>query len=112
MSAHHNALVHSLTMQSLRVGGVARDNGMHGSASPFEAFAELVNWTGEDPAAEPFGAAMLAAGISADTVKAWSVDPQVTLPDADGKKGSLFDSVEDTNAADCLATLVKINGCQ
>jgi len=88
------------------------DNGMHGSASPFEAFAELVNWTGADAAAEPFGAAMLAAGISADTVKAWSVDPQVTLPDSDGKKGSLFDSVEDTNADDCLATLVKINACQ
>merc|ERR1711934_741244 len=83
------------------------DNGMHGSASPFEAFAELVNWTGEDPAAEPFGAAMLAAGISADTVKAWSVDPQVFV--AAEKKGSLFDAVEDQDAADCLATLVKLN---
>jgi|ERR1712195_387947 len=87
------------------------DNGMHGSASPFEAFSELVNWTGADPSTEEFGAAMLAAGISADTVKAWSVDPQVTLPEGD-KKGSLFDSVEDTNANDCLATLVKINSCQ
>jgi len=87
------------------------DNGMHGSASPFEAFAECVNWIGSDPASEPFGAAMLEAGISADTVKAWSVDPQVTLPEGD-KKGSLFDAVEDTNASDCLATLVKINGCQ
>merc|ERR1712159_525142 len=77
------------------------DNGMHGSASPFEAFAELVNWTGSDPAQEPFGAAMLAAGISADTIKAWSVDPQVKLPDSD-TKGSLFDSVEDTNANACL----------
>merc|ERR1712166_496133 len=56
------------------------DNGMHGSASPFEAFAELVNWTGADPATEPFGKAMLDAGISAETIKAWSVDPQVTLP--------------------------------
>merc|ERR1712166_1031131 len=87
------------------------DNGMHGSASPFEAFSELVSWTGADPSTEEFGAAMLAAGISADTVKAWSVDPQVTLPEGD-KKGSLFDSVEDTNANDCLATLVKINSCQ
>merc|ERR1712072_470166 len=85
------------------------DNGMHGSASPFEAFAECVNWIGSDPASEPFGAAMLEAGISAETIKAWSVDPQVTLPEGD-KKGSLFDAVEDTNADDCLATLVKING--
>merc|ERR1712028_296867 len=50
------------------------DNGMHGSASPFEAFAELVNWTGADPATEPFGKAMLDAGISAETIKVWSVD--------------------------------------
>jgi len=85
------------------------DNGMHGSASPFEAFAELVNWTGADPTTEAFGAAMLEAGVSAATIKAWSVDPQVNLPNKDGKKGSLFDSVEDTNADVCLARLVETN---
>merc|ERR1712028_308136 len=84
------------------------DNGMHGSASPFEAFAELVNWTGADPATEPFGKAMLDAGISAETIKAWSVDPQVTLPGGD-KKGSLFDSVEDMDADACLAKLIEVN---
>ena len=84
------------------------DNGMHGSASPFEAFAELVNWTGADPATEPFGKAMLDAGISAETIKAWSVDPQVTLPGGD-KKGSLFDSVEDMDAHECLETLIAVN---
>jgi len=84
------------------------DNGMHGSASPFEAFAELVNWTGADPATEPFGQAMLDAGISAETIKAWSVDPQVTLPGGDAK-GSLFDSVEDMDADACLAKLVEVN---
>ena len=42
------------------------DNGMHGSASPFEAFAELVNWTCANPATEPFGKAMLDAGIFAE----------------------------------------------
>ena len=84
------------------------DNGMHGSASPFEAFAELVNWTGADPATEPFGKAMLDAGISAETIKAWSVDPQVTLPGGDAK-GSLFDSVEDMDADACLAKLVEVN---
>eukprot|EP00656_Telonema_subtile_P007091 TRINITY_DN1331_c0_g1_i4.p1 TRINITY_DN1331_c0_g1~~TRINITY_DN1331_c0_g1_i4.p1 ORF type:complete len:334 (-),score=115.20 TRINITY_DN1331_c0_g1_i4:149-1150(-) len=88
------------------------DNGMHGSASPFEALAELSNWVGADVATEEFGASMLSAGISAETIKAWSVDPQVILPGTDGKKGSLFDSVEDTNAADCFATLVKTNNCQ
>merc|ERR1711934_305853 len=83
------------------------DNGMHGSASPFEAMAELCNWTGSEVEKESFGAAMLGAGISAETIKAWSVDPQV-LVEAE-KKGSLFDAVEDQDAADCLATLVKLN---
>jgi nucleoside diphosphate kinase len=84
------------------------DNGMHGSASPFEALAELANWTGADVAAEPFGKAMLDAGISAETIKAWSVDPQVILPGGDAK-GSLFDSVEDMDADACLAKLVEVN---
>jgi nucleoside diphosphate kinase len=83
------------------------DNGMHGSASPFEAMAELCNWTGSEVEKESFGAAMLGAGISAETIKAWSVDPQV-LVEAE-KKGSLFDAVEDQDAAACLATLVKLN---
>jgi len=84
------------------------DNGMHGSASPFEALSELANWTGADVAAEPFGKAMIDAGISAETIKAWSVDPQVTLPGGDAK-GSLFDSVEDMDADACLAKLVEVN---
>jgi nucleoside diphosphate kinase len=88
------------------------DNGMHGSASPFEALAEIANWLEGDVAQEEFGAKMLEAGISAETIKAWSVDPQVKLPGEEDKKGSLFDAVEDTNAADCLAKLVEINGCQ
>merc|ERR1711935_104654 len=84
------------------------DNGMHGSASPFEALSELANWTGADVAAEPFGKAMIDAGISAETIKAWSVDPQVTLPGGDAK-GSLFDSVEDMDADACLAKLIEVN---
>merc|ERR1711907_487713 len=87
------------------------DNGMHGSASPFEALAELVNWTEEKIADEPFGKAMLDAGISEETIKAWSVDPQVDVPQEDGtvKKGSLFDAVEDTDAQECLDKLVEIH---
>jgi nucleoside diphosphate kinase len=84
------------------------DNGMHGSASPFEAFAEVVNWTGADPVKEPFGQAMVEAGITPETIKAWSVDPQVKLPGGD-KKGSLFDSVEDTDVDACLEKLVAVN---
>ena len=53
------------------------DNGVHASASPFEALAEQMNWLQKSIESVPFGKAMLDAGISADTIAAWSVDPQV-----------------------------------
>ena len=84
------------------------DNGIHASASPFEALAERANWLGADIEADSFGAALIASGVSVDTIKTWSVDPQVVI-DSSGKKGSLFDAVEDTDSVECLAKLVYIN---
>ena len=77
------------------------DNGVHASASPFEALAERLNWCGATLDRDGFGAALLSAGIAGPLVSAWTVDPQVVLPE--GGKGSLFDSLEDMNASDCLA---------
>jgi len=86
------------------------DNGVHASASPFEALAEVTNWLEGTISAEDFGKKLLAAGVSEDTIKAWRVDPQVSF-EKDGKPGkfSLFDSVEDLNSGACLDKLVKIN---
>jgi hypothetical protein len=53
------------------------DNGVHASASPFEALAERCNWLGADFATDPYGAELVAAGVPVETLKAWSVDPQV-----------------------------------
>ena len=53
------------------------DNGVHASASPFEALAERTNWLDASPKSDPFGAPLLAAGIPHKTVLAWTVDPQV-----------------------------------
>jgi nucleoside diphosphate kinase len=83
------------------------DNGMHGSASPFEAMAERLNWVGASLETDPFGKAMLEAGIPKKTVLEWTKDPQVTF---EGKKASLFDLLEDTNADACLAKAQKIAG--
>ena len=55
----------------------------------------------------PYGKALLGAGLPEATIKAWSVDPQVALPG--GGKGSLFDSVEDLDSAECTAKLVQLN---
>ena len=59
-------------------------------------------------ASDPFGSALVAAGVTEATIKAYSTDPQV-LPPSDGEGGgggkhtsSLFDLLEDMNAAACL----------
>ncbi len=83
------------------------DNGVHASASPFEALAERLNWIGATLAEDSFGKALLDAGISEDFIKAGTVDPQVQL-DAEGTKGSLFDTLEDSDADACLAKLKEL----
>lgn len=86
------------------------DNGVHASASPFEALAERMNWLGAKVNEDPFGKVMLESGVSPATIKEWSVDPQVkygapSMP----LKGSLFDSLEDTNSDECAARCMMIN---
>jgi nucleoside diphosphate kinase len=76
------------------------DNGVHASASPFEAMAERANWLGVDPEEDEFAKGMMAAGVSKETMAAWSSDPQATCS---GETGSLFDFLEDLDADDCLA---------
>lgn len=83
------------------------DNGVHASASPFEAMAERLNWCGAKLEDDAFGKALLAAGVPKDTILSWCQDPQVDV-DGKGKMGSLFDAVEDTNASDCIKALCKI----
>merc|ERR1712151_1117497 len=78
------------------------DNGVHASASPFEAYAERANWLGFRPDRDPFGKLLLKAGISRGLIKEWSNDPQVTygiVPIT----ASLFDSLEDEDTDYCLA---------
>jgi len=83
------------------------DNGVHASASPFEALAERLNWMGATLEDDPFGQAMLASGIPKDTIMAWTKDPQVPF---EGKKASLFDLLEDLDYDDCLAKAQSIAG--
>jgi len=82
------------------------DNGMHASASPFEAFAERNNWMGVPVGKDKFGRSMLRDGVPMKTIKSWSVDPQVNIEA--GKKGSIFDALEDMNADACLAKVVEL----
>jgi len=86
------------------------DNGVHASASPFEAMAERVNWLSDKyplAQADPFGAALGQAGVPRKYIADGCVDPQVVLPG--GGKGSLFDALEDMDSAECLAKLQELS---
>lgn len=83
------------------------DNGVHASASPFEGLCERLNWMQiKNPADDAYGKRVLNAGVSEAVLRAWAVDPQVTV--ADNSKGSVFDHLEDTDSASCLAKLEKL----
>jgi len=85
------------------------ENGVHASASPFEALAERMNWLEAPLAEDAFGKSLLSAGISEATIAAWSVDPQVNLTCC-GKKGSIFDALEDMDSRACAAKLSELDG--
>merc|ERR1711920_1112055 len=76
------------------------DNGVHASASPFEGLAERMNWLETPCRKDSYCQALVRAGVKEAVIKAWSVDPQVNIDG--GKKGSLFDSLEDLDASACI----------
>lgn len=87
------------------------DNGVHASASPFEALAERANWLGADVESDPFGKGLLAAGVPKATIDKWSGDSQVSVEGetAPGKTMSVFDALEDLDAEEVLAKVAKIS---
>lgn len=86
------------------------DNGVHASASPFEAMAERMNWLETPCRKDSFCQALVRAGVKEAVIKAWSVDPQVKLES--GKKGSLFDALEDKDVTPCLEKLKTLQSLQ
>ena len=80
------------------------DNGVHASASPFEAMAERNNWLAVPFEEDAFGKGMLAAKVPKATIEEWSGDAQVTVKGetAPGKTMSVFDALEDMDADDVL----------
>merc|ERR1712113_445816 len=83
------------------------DNGMHASASPFEALAERNNWLNAEISKDQFGKQLLESGLDESLIKAWSVDPQVQIQP--GKSGSIFDQLEDLDAKECLDKVVALS---
>eukprot|EP01061_Rhynchopus_euleeides_P035613 TRINITY_DN5_c0_g1_i3.p2 TRINITY_DN5_c0_g1~~TRINITY_DN5_c0_g1_i3.p2 ORF type:complete len:308 (+),score=126.17 TRINITY_DN5_c0_g1_i3:85-1008(+) len=82
------------------------DNAVHASASPFEGLAERMNWLKTPLSMDSFGKQLLNQGVDRKTVFSWSVDPQVLCED--GKKGSIFDQLEDLDATPCAVTAARL----
>jgi len=83
------------------------DNGVHASASPFEALAEKLNWLSLELESDDLGKALLDAGISKSRIEEWSRDPQINL--SDSSIGSIFDELEDLDIGDCVQKLIELN---
>eukprot|EP00440_Ansanella_granifera_P016125 gb/GFBE01017515.1/.p1 GENE.gb/GFBE01017515.1/~~gb/GFBE01017515.1/.p1 ORF type:complete len:421 (+),score=131.88 gb/GFBE01017515.1/:1-1263(+) len=80
------------------------DNGVHASASPFEALAERMNWLEQGLEEDFYGRALLTE-IPANKLKEWLKDPAVNF---EGKKQSVFDLLEDLDSRDCFRKCVDI----
>lgn len=85
------------------------DNGVHASASPFEAVAERVNWLGAPIEEDEYGKALLCK-VDKNTLLKWAEDAQVTVEGetSGGKTMSVFDTLEDLDADTILAKVDKI----
>jgi nucleoside diphosphate kinase len=79
------------------------ENCVHASASPFEGLCERMNWLSYKAERDPWGKALLAAGVKPKTIKDWSLDPQVTYGDKlSPTTKSIWDTIEDMDAQDCI----------
>ena len=82
------------------------DNGVHGSASPFEGLSERLNWLGGTVDEDETALALMAAGVK-PTLLSWTKDPQVEV---DGASQSLFDTFEDMDIGPMLKMAQKVGG--
>eukprot|EP00299_Pterocystis_sp_00344_P009644 c4117_g1_i1.p1 GENE.c4117_g1_i1~~c4117_g1_i1.p1 ORF type:complete len:329 (+),score=72.37 c4117_g1_i1:33-1019(+) len=82
------------------------DNCVHASAGPLEGLRERTIWTGVKVAKDPFGAALLKAGIASKQLSAWLNNPVETIGD---KTDSIFNLTEDVDSPAVLEMLREID---
>jgi len=87
------------------------ENCCHASASPFEGLCERMNWLGVRADRDPWGKALLDAGVRLKTIKDWSQDPVVQFGSTlEPTSKSIWDTVEDLDSRECIAKCVDIDG--
>jgi len=75
-------------------------NGVHASAGPIEGLRERQVWTGQDVAADPFGQAILGAGVSRAVLDSYLANERVTI---DGETDNAYDLLEDKDSSKVIA---------
>lgn len=78
------------------------NNGIHASASAFEAFVERAIWLNETSFADdPFASNLLDAGIPEKYLEEWSLNSTVA-------QKSVFDHMENKGTEECISTAVEL----
>merc|ERR1719198_2239740 len=86
------------------------ENCAHASASPFEGLCERMNWLNAKLERDPWGKALLDAGVRPGTIKKWSLDPAVTYGDKQNPTTkSIWDTLEDMDAKACIDKCFEID---
>merc|ERR1712032_162999 len=72
---------------------------------------ERMNWLGYKADKDKWGSALLDAGLKPKTIKDWSLDPAVTYgAKLNPTTKSIWDTVEDMDAQECIDKCVEIAG--
>jgi len=74
-------------------------NGIHASASPFEALRERTVWLKAKVQEDSFGKQLQAAGVPQNNIQDWLENKLVTIA---GETGNAFDLLEDKNTSECI----------
>ena len=75
------------------------ENCCHVSASPFESLCEKMNWLNVKAGEDPWGEALLAAGIRPKTIEDWSLGSE-----------AIWDTLADKDSDECIAKCLEIEG--
>merc|ERR1712217_144827 len=90
----------------------ASDNVVHASASPFEGLCDRMKRLGVSCHNDAYGRALLAAGVTEQTIRAWKSNPEINVTSDNGKKGSVFDALKDTGATACTVKAAELAALQ
>ena len=86
--------------EGLGLRAQGESNGVHGSAGPFEALAERINWLEANGEKDPYMLGLAAGSLNVALVKKWCKEDPLVTPRR-GQRASVFDLLEGLDAEPC-----------